>query len=156
VEKPVPDPKFRGAIQFIPMCDYIDKKYGINARDYVGHFGFDYPAFLVAQGCSPEDADRLYRTSPASATPEEQLLMKAAREAQDAHYEAHPYQDFWHYQLEVFGEDRFRNDSYQDFPIQRCLDGATEDWQKEIAKLWLDEWAEYADEDGIIFVWVSW
>lgn len=156
MEKPVPDPKFRGAIDLVAMCSYIDEKYKIDARDYAGHFGFDWPGYMVSLGATREDAERLYRTKPADATPEEQALLATTRAASDAHRDANPYQDFWHYQLEVFGEDTFHNDSYQEYAIFRALEDAEEDWQKEIAKLWIDEWGEYADENGIVFVWVSW
>ena len=66
-----------------------------------------------------------------------------------------PYQDFWHYQMD--NSVHFpANDSFGHINLQYQLDDAKEDWQREIAQLWLDEYGEFADSDGEIELWVSW
>lgn len=68
--------------------------------------------------------------------------------------DATPLQDFWHFQLDLF--HNFSNDSYQTFPLGYQMEACKEDWQREIAQMWLDEYGEFMDEDGNIEVWVCW
>lgn len=66
-----------------------------------------------------------------------------------------PYQDFWHFQMDSV-INLNGNDSYSSINLEYQLEAAEEDWQKEIAQMWLDEFGEYVDEYGDIELWVSW
>jgi hypothetical protein len=65
-----------------------------------------------------------------------------------------PYQDFWHFQIDLF--NNFSNDSYQTLNLTDQLEACEEDWQREISQLWIDEYEQFANEEGEIYLWVSW
>lgn len=62
-----------------------------------------------------------------------------------------PYQDFWHFFIDIY-EDQIRNDTYlYDINWGHVLKSAKEDWQKEIAQYFVDE---FGTENRNY--WLSW
>jgi hypothetical protein len=157
MDKPIPYTETKQIMDFIAMQHWIDEKYAINARDYAGKYAKcpRWPDIVTACGVAPERAQELYKTPLTEVTnPLERAAMEAASEKVREHMDNTPYQDFWHFQLELF--HTFSNDSYQNFCLGYQMEACKEDWQREIAQLWLDEYSEFMDEDGCIEVWVCW
>lgn len=153
--KPEPYVETKSVMNFIDMQRWIDEKYGINARDYSNKFGFKWHDHVVSHGVEMGRAMELYsKGNAADPTEAETVAMASARDAQKAYYEEHPYQDFWHFQLELF--DGFSNDSYQTLNLKYQLSRCKEAWQLEIAQMWQNEFGAFADEEGDIELWVSW
>lgn len=157
MKKPIPYIESHTVMDFIAMQHWIDEKYNITARDYAGrHAGSPkWTDSVIDQGISPDRAVELYKTKPEDITdPSEKLAAETASKIIKDHMENTPYWDFWHFQLKLF--DNFLNDSYQIFPLGYQMDACKEDWQREIAQMWLNEFGEFQDPDGNIRVWVSW
>ena len=157
MKKPEPIAEIKKPMDFIDMGRWIDEKYNINARDYAGKFknAPNWSAVAAENGVTLDRAKELYNTSPLNVTdPVEKAAMTAASAVLKEHYDKTPYQDFWHFQIELF--NNFHNDSYQTLNLLYQLEACEEEWQREIAKLWLDEYGEFMDEEGDVFLWVSW
>lgn len=71
-------------------------------------------------------------------------------------YERTPYLDFWHWQLKNCCSDSFRNDSYTKFCISKELAEDEPKWIQDIQNMWYNTFKDIADEDGVIYIWVSW
>lgn len=106
-------------------------------RDYSRHSGFDFKAHGISLGIPAERADAWYRTSPLEMTPEEQAISEQCREAKEAYEAAHPYRVYWHFMLDHLPD--FENDIKMKICFQVFADKADEDWQKEIAQIYIDE-----------------
>jgi len=157
MSKPEPYIETKAVMNFIDMCGWIDEKYNINQRDYAKHFGFNWPASLVELTNIPlERAKILYGTKPADMSLDELAAVKLVEDARKKWAEEHPYRDFWHFQMAKVMPHNFSNDTYSSINIPYQLSVCEEDWQREIAQLWVDEFGEYADENGNIKLWVSW
>ena len=157
MKKPVPSEEVKKPLDFIQMKNWIDEKYGINSRDYGGKYAKcpNWAQVASTNGVSLERAEGLYKTPPIEITdPVEKAAYEAASAAVKNHCENTPYLDFWHFQIDLFRN--FSNDSYQTLNLKYQLEACEEDWQKEIAQLWLDEFGEYMNEEGEVFLWVSW
>lgn len=106
-------------------------------RDYSRHSGFNFKAHGISLGVPPERADAWYRTPPLEMSPDEQAISEQCREAKKAYEAAHPYRDYWHFMLDHL--PNFENDIKMKICFQVFADEAKEDWQKEIAQIYIDE-----------------
>lgn len=113
--KPTPSVETLIVFNLIDMFRYIDEKYKIDQRNYVG---------------------KSYRKDSPDYT--------------------EPYQDFWHFLIEFI--PNFNNGTYSSLIVNEGLiEACEEEWQKEIARLWVTEYKEYASSDsGEVTIWVSW
>ena len=156
MKKPEPYEETKQVMDLMEMSGWIDGKYGITARDYKGHFAFNWQEKMIREGITEKRAKELYRMSPNDVSDEaERSAMQKVSQAQTRWYKENPYCDFWHFQLE-HAIDLKGNDTYCEINLEYQLEAAQEDWQKEIAQMWLDEFGEYANTDGFIHLWVSW
>lgn len=155
MDKPKPYTEKKEVMDFMDMIHWIDEKYQINQRDYKGKYSKEgsYRGFLESRGFTHEEIEAYGKRKPADMSPEWAAIKPQVRQHQDEWAAAHPYCDFWHFQIEKIY--RFQNDTHIRYPLTDIMEGA-EDWQKEIAQLWVDEFGEFADDDGEIYCWVSW
>lgn len=157
MDKPVPYIETKTVMDFMAMQYWIDKKYGIVARDY-GSKDSPAPDWVkdcMKWGITLERATQLRHLHRSAITDENEIY--AYEDAWNAYVvwrDKTPYRDFWHYQLDLF--HNFSNDNYFWYPLVYALENAEEDWQKEIAQMWIDEFGQFANEEGEVYVWVSW
>lgn len=138
---------------FIDMHDLINKKLGFNQRNAGKHFfpeTGDFNDWCNSKNYPEKDPENKFRSSSSLWWAEFQQDIK------NGIWKDTPYLDFWHFQIENCVNDDFRNDSYGFVDISlECVEEA-EEWQKEIQKVWYETFKNYADEDGIIDIRISW
>lgn len=105
-------------------------------RDYSRSHYFDFKGHGISLGLPAERADAWMRTVPADMTPEDRAILEKCNEADAAYRKANPYRDYWHFMLEYLPD--LENDIKMKINFQVFADAAREDWQKEIAQIYLD------------------
>jgi hypothetical protein len=130
------------------MRDLIAEKHGIDERDYKNAHCFNYVDALVALGVDRETAEVLYRTAPAEMSAEHQAINAKVVEQSEEWRATHPYCDFWHFMLDYFNDD-FSKGKPLHLNWSDVKDCADEEWQKEIAQLYIDE---FGDQDYVVIV----
>ena len=124
-------------MDMMARVDEVLKKRGHgDQRDYSRSHHFNFKAHGITLGIPADRADAWYQTSPNDMTPEERAISDKCREASDAYRAANPYRDYWHFMLEHLPD--LENDIKMKICFQVFADAATEDWQKEIAQIYLD------------------
>lgn len=139
-----PQPRAKRGVKpgnFIEMRDKIDKLLLLRGKnrqdDYGNRYGFNFVEHIVTFGISKEDAIRLYRTSPDKMTPHEVHIISECNNARCEYEGDHPYLNYWHFMLDQLPD--LENDIRMMINFQNILDAAEEDWQKEIAQMYVDE-----------------
>lgn len=122
----------------------FDTKHGVDHRDYAGQVSFFQ---RTRERVSAEFGDDSWYTALPKDMSEAQRAALASYQEQTA--APPPYQDFWHHVLDVY--DNVGNDRAIYMNWARVRDAATEDWQRELGQMFVDD---YGAED--IFYWISW
>lgn len=143
LEKPKPKTKKRTFLDYHECRDYLQEKYKYDERDYGGQEKFEKK---VLAGINKKYGDSWYTTAPKDFT-------KKQKEAHDLYrrmMKNEPeYLDFWHWVVDNY---EVHNGSFISFS-KEALGCEMKDWQKEIYKHYLDE---FADENGELEMWVEW
>lgn len=127
-------------VDYLDMRDHIEEKYKIDERDYKKAHEFNYLEAYQRHGVDLETANMLFRTRRDQMTPEHAAISVKVSEEADKYREEHPYCDFWHFMLDYWPE--FSKGKPMNLNWRDVYNYAKEDWQKEIAQLYINEFGE--------------
>lgn len=123
--KPVPEN--RPSLDFSDCTAFIEDKYGIDTRDYArSHLQFG--EWCDAKGYGEKDPDGNDRSSS------QVWFAEFKKDVEDGAVVERPYQDFWHWLLEVC--DIHRGATME---LYEGIEENAEPWQKEILGCYLSE-----------------
>lgn len=138
---------------FFVLSDIIDAKMGINQRNCGKHYHPETGTFndwFLLKGYPKKDTEGKIPSHSQIWFAEFQSDIK------NSLWNDTPYYDFWHWQTENCFLDPVSNGSYSRLNISKDVADDAESWQKDIQKYWNQEFSDIADENGFIFVYLSW
>jgi hypothetical protein len=141
-------------MDFIEMCEQVNKVLGYDQRNAGKHFhpnSGNFEDWCNSKKLPEIDPEGKHRGSSQVwyAEYQKDILLRNWSET--------PYYDFWHWQLDNSVPCNFRNDSNSTLCIDPDLVNLhTPRWVKVIHKVWISEFSEYADENFMINIKVSW
>lgn len=140
-----PKPITRTSLDYNECADYIDKKYKIKQRDYLGKFAYYDTA--KKETIKKFKDDSWYNIIPADMNEQQ----KAASDYYDDLLKKHQpkYLDFWHWVVDNY---EIHNGCYITFS-RETYDAIKEDWVKTIYGYYL---TEFENKNGEIDFRVEW